>query len=254
MLSIQLSSSERQELQQIRRIQSDPRSEKALAALLSAEGDSVPEIAKKLKRHHHTIRSWLKGYKEFGVAGLNRKYSPGRPSTRKAQIEPFLGQLLCDSPESHGYQRNCWTIEMLRHEHEKHYEQKVSKDSIKRALKDLGYSYKKAKARPPASAPTKEEKIKKVNEAIHEIQKIITEANPENKQGCEPEDKPKIEFEIFIADESHFSTQPYLPRGWFKKRCSHDYSYTQKEGELLRFRCVTDQGWELLLEKRKKRE
>jgi transposase len=237
MLSIQLDDDERQILVQIRRATSDPRSEKALAVLLLSDGNTVPAIANQLKRHHHTIRDWLKRYKKYGLHGLARKFSPGRPSIRKNKIEPFIEGLIGEPPENHGYQRNCWTIEMLRCEYDKYTGKKTSVDSIKRALKDLGYSYKRAKATPPANSPAKEEKIARIGEITDEIQRIISEA----------------EFDIFAIDESHFSTQPYLPRGWFKKRYPHAYSYTQKKGELFSFRCITDQGWEFLLEKRKVR-
>ena len=45
-------------------------SEKALMALLSNEGKSIPEIALMLKRNQHTIRDWLKRYKTQGIKGM----------------------------------------------------------------------------------------------------------------------------------------------------------------------------------------
>ena len=162
MLKIKLTNNEIKILRKIRRVTSDPRSEKALSVLLLNEGLSVPSIAKHLKRHHHTIRSWVTSYKVHGVAGFERSYSPGRPSIRKIKIAPFIEGLLNQAPESFGYQRNCWTVEMLRSEYEKSTQDTTSVDSIKRALKDLGFSYKKAKAAVPFSAPTKMKKIKHI--------------------------------------------------------------------------------------------
>ena len=238
MLTIKLSDNEFKILTKLRRATSDPRSEKALAVLLLNESQGVPAIAKQLKRHHHTIRAWVKSYKRHGIAGFERNFSPGRPSTRKIQIVPFIRDLLAQDPESRGYQRNSWTAEMLRGEYEKFFQQNTSIDSIKRALKDLGYSYKKAKATTPANSPTKIEKLDRISEVLSEINELISES----------------EFDVYAVDESHFSTQPYIPRGWFKKRNQHVYSYAQKEGEFLSFRCITDKGFEILLEKRKIRQ
>jgi transposase len=66
----------------------------------------------------------------------------------------------------------------------------------------------KASGRPRPSktvsplAPSPEEKLASVKATIKAIAKLL-------------EQKP---CEIFTSDESHFSTEPYLVRGWFKKR------------------------------------
>lgn len=240
MIAIQLDKVTLKKLLNIRRTRPGIMAEKALAVILSSEGNSIPSIAKQLKRHHHTVRDWLKRYQEHGIEGFDRKYSPGRPSTRKQEIEPFIKSLIDDPPETYGYQRNCWTLEMLRCEYEKYSSKKTSLDSIKRSLKDLGYSYKKAKAAIPDNAPTKDEKLVRINEISAEIKQFISDS--------------EIETDVFAIDESHFSTQPYLPRGWFKKRYSNTYTYSEKKGEFFYFRCITNQGWEFLLEKRKIRQ
>lgn len=238
MLSVSLNKEDQKNLERIRQNTSDPKSEKALAILLSNEGSSVPTIARRLKRHHHTIRDWLKRYMASGIDGLEREYSSGRPSFRKAKIEPFVENLIKEAPKKHGYQRSYWTVEMMRHEFEKQFKQKISTDSIKRTLKDLGYTFKRAKATLPEGSPTKEEKLSRVNEILNEVQELISQGG----------------WDVFSVDESHFSTQAYLPRGWFKKRYPRSYCFAQKEGELFSFRCATDRGWEILLEKRKVRK
>ena len=78
----------------------------------------------------------------------------------------------------------------------------VSGDTVTRALNDMGYSYKRPTKTVPARAPTKKEKAERIQSMIEEIKGILS----------------KGETEIYALDESHFSTEPYLVRGWFKKR------------------------------------
>lgn len=50
---------------------------------MSADGQSVADISSSLRRNPHTVRDWLKRYKSFGLSGLSRKFSPGRPDNKK---------------------------------------------------------------------------------------------------------------------------------------------------------------------------
>lgn len=78
----------------------------------------------------------------------------------------------------------------------------VSEDTVTRALKGMGYRYKRPGKSVGINAPTREEKAAEVQKIIAEIQALQTRGD------CE----------IFALDESHFSTEPYLVRGWQKKR------------------------------------
>ena len=59
--------------------------------------------------------------------------------------------------------------------------------------------YKRFSRTTPQNAPTTIEKKKKVGEIVERIK----QEPPEN-------------IEILFLDESHFSNQPYVSRGWFK--------------------------------------
>ncbi len=78
----------------------------------------------------------------------------------------------------------------------------VSGDTVTRALKAMGYSYKRPTKTVSARAPDKKEKTERVKVMVEEIKGILSTG----------------ETEIYALDESHFSTEPYLVRGWFKKR------------------------------------
>ena len=77
----------------------------------------------------------------------------------------------------------------------------------------MGYVYKRPSKTTPGHASTKEEKQDTVKKMVQEILKTIDQK----------------ESVIYTLDESHFSTEPYLVQGWFKKRLPPQDSNTKKE-------------------------
>ena len=110
MIRIQLTDKQRLKLEGFRKQASTKDSEKALMALLSNDGKSVPEIALMLKRNQHTIRDWLKRYKFQGINGLRRNFSPGRPNTMRKKIKLYIEKIIGNSPLDHGYQDSTWSV------------------------------------------------------------------------------------------------------------------------------------------------
>ena len=201
MIRIKLLASQMKELNEIRRKTDDPRNERILAILMSNDGMSPPQIAKQIKRHYNTVVDWLKRYMKHGADGLMRRYSPGRPSERNTILAPIMDECLTCRPGDYGYPEQAWDTALIK----KHCLEKsgrlFSTDTIERALHDAGYVYKRPRKSVPEIAPTKEEKLAKVMDIIKDIQEIIG----------------KQDAEIFALDESHFSTEPYVVRGWRKR-------------------------------------
>ena len=162
----------------------------------------VSQIAQTLKRNPHTVRDWLKRYNDSGLKGLNRKYSPGRPDEKRAQLKEHIQEVLCDSPVEHGCQDHVWSVPLIVHDAAIKLNLSVSGNTVTRALKAMGYSYKRPTKTVSARAPDKKEKTDRVKVMVEEIKGILSTG----------------ETEIYALDESHFSTEPYLVRGWFKKR------------------------------------
>jgi len=202
MIKIRLSSENRAEIESFRRQASSRNSEKALMILTSAEGQSVPQIAKILKRNPHTVRDWLKRYRDHGIKGLKRRFSPGRPDRKRRELIRHIESIISDSPTSHGYQDNAWTVPLIAYDATKKLGITISKDTVIRALKDMGYTYKRPSKTVPGTAPSRQEKQLTIRKMVDEIKDL-------SKQE---------ECVIYALDESHFSTEPYLVRGWLKKR------------------------------------
>jgi len=174
MIRVQLTKNQQEAIEKFRRQASSKDSEKALMVLMSADGSNVSEISTLLRRNPHTVRNWLKRYKKRDLAGLSRKFSPGRPNEKRNAVKGHIKEIISQSPE---YVDRVWTVPLITHDIKKKLAISISNDTVIRALKDLGYSYKRPSKTMPAKAPTREEKI-----------------------------------------GSHFSTEPYLVKGWFFKR------------------------------------
>ena len=202
MITVSINKVQRQELERFRTLASSKNSEKALMVLLSSEGKSVSQIADTLKRNPHTVRDWLKRYNADGLKGLSRKYSSGRPDEKRAKLKNHIREILRDSPVDHGYKDQVWSVPLIVYDAASKLNLSVSGDTVTRALNDMGYSYKRPTKTVPARAPTKKEKAERIQSMIEEIKDILSEGDTE----------------IYALDESHFSTEPYLVRGWFKKR------------------------------------
>ncbi|MFA5906596.1 MAG: IS630 family transposase [Desulfobacula sp.] len=233
MIKIHLTNDQHQEIEAFRKQASSKNSEKASMVLLSNDGKSVSDIALMLKRNHHTVRNWLKRYKAKGIKGLNCNFSPGRPGDLRKKARHHLENIIGEPPISYGYQDRTWTVPLITFEINKTFNMNASTKTVTRALIDMGYVYKRPSKTVPGNAPDKEEKQKSVKEMVQEILRIID----------------REESIIYALDESHFSTEPYLVRGWFKKRWPPSDVHPQKERES-HLRWVFEyQNTKILLEK-----
>jgi len=216
MIRVQINQEEQRELERYRRQSSSRNSEKALMVLMNAGGDSAEAIAKKLQRNPHTVRMWLKRYLAGGIRGLERRFPPGRPPDKREQSKSVIEGILAKSPQEAGYPDLVWSIPLICHHLQVAYGIQVSEDTVIRGLKSLGYTYKRPCKTVPPQAPSVQEKRAAIEEMIRAIEKLLRER----------------ECEVLILDESHFSTEPYLVRGWFKKRWPPSDSRFQKKRKL----------------------
>ncbi len=232
-IRITLSEEELSELKAFRKQASSKDSEKALMVLMNDEGKNAVEIAKILKRHAHTVRDWIKRFREHGIEGLSRKYSPGRPPEKRDKSKEALKEMLLHSPEKYGYLDTVWTIALIVNALQEHFNEKVSIDTVDRALHDMGYSYKRPSKKPSSNNISKEEKKKAFDKTLEQIKALS------KRESCE----------IYAMDETHFSTEPYLVRGWFLKKRTTSNRHAQKTRRNHVFWRLKSQDEEALLEK-----
>lgn len=199
MIRISLSEEEKAALKQLRLNKTSSIGERAHYVLLSNDGKSVPEIAHYLSRNGHTIRLWLQRYITDGIKGLKTRKNPGRPAKKAPIIDSHIQNLLNKSPQDYGYQEAGWHINILRDWFEKQGV-KACDNTLLKSLNKLGFVYKRFSKTLPSNSPSTDEKKARVAEIVDAISKTT-----------------ETDMEILFADESHFSNQPYVNRGWFKR-------------------------------------
>jgi transposase len=156
MICLALSAEEKAQVEQARR--SRPQiAERCHYILLSAEGWSVPEIARHLDRNEHTIRTWLKAYQASGLPGLQNTPQPGRPATTGQGVTAQLEPLLAPSPRHFGYMEDGWTVDLIRQYLVQHMGD-VSDATVRRHLQAGGWVYKRFAKTMPRNAPSPEKK------------------------------------------------------------------------------------------------
>jgi transposase len=200
-VKLALSEQEKTELEYLQINGSNLLRERSLAILHCAQGKKLTWIADALNRRILTIRSWIDSFRKHGISGLSRAYSPGRPSFRKKNLLPELRECLSKSPRDYGFFEDVWTLNLLKTHFKKQFNRDFSASTITRLLKDEGYSFKRPKKSMPANAPSKEEKLRQVQQIAQEILAL----------------KDNQETIVLFLDESHFSTEPYVIRGWHKR-------------------------------------
>ena len=117
--------------------------------LFSSEALSIDEIAAKVGYHRESVRLVIKGFNEKGVSvlekGLKSPHNPQR--TFSEENAQNLKELLRYSPREFEKASSLWTLELLA---EVSFEQglsarKVSYETIRTTLKELGVNWKRAK-------------------------------------------------------------------------------------------------------------
>ena len=152
MICLVLSSEETAHLEQARRTRPQI-AERCHYVVLNAEGWSVPQIAQRLDRNEHTIRTWLKAYQTAGLQGLHNTPQPGRPATKAQRVTAHLESLLAQSPSHFGYSEEGWTVDLLRDYLAQHTGD-VSDATVRRQLQAGAWVSKRFAKTVPRNAPT----------------------------------------------------------------------------------------------------
>jgi transposase len=156
MIRIVLSVQEQAQLEQTRRTRPQL-AERCHYVLLNAQGWSVPQIARRLDRNEHTIRTWLKAYRTAGLTGLSNTPPSGRPATLGQRVSAQLEQLLAHSPTHFGYIEDGWTVDLLR-DYLAQHQDAASDATVRRQLQAGDWVYKRFAKTVPRTAPTAEKK------------------------------------------------------------------------------------------------
>lgn len=115
------------------------------AVLWSEEGRSVGEIAGLLRVHVSTVWRWFADYRRFGIKGLEVEKPAGRARLIDEDGEAALEEALRHNPRDLGYVFTRWTLPTLIEYLYERVHVRVSIDTVRRAMRRLGYRFKRPK-------------------------------------------------------------------------------------------------------------
>jgi len=145
MRGFRLTAPQRHALRQLAKASPDGReARRALALLDLAGGESVTGVAGRYGVSRETVYLWAARLGTAARLGDRLRDAPrsGRPSRAGAAAETLLRAALPMGPRRHGYRHPAWTMPLLQH-HLRRQGVEASLTTIRRALRRLGYRWKR---------------------------------------------------------------------------------------------------------------
>jgi len=122
------------------------RSAKQIMAVLAViDGTLYSTIAATLKISEESIRLWVKAFLLKGVKSFKYKKPPGKPSKLTKTQRKQLDKLIIQGPQKAGFSGACWRSPMIQWLIYEKFGVEYSVYYIPQLLKNMGFSYQKAK-------------------------------------------------------------------------------------------------------------
>ena len=114
------------------------------AAWMRKMGMSIREIAGRLFKSYSTVRDWLVKLHRRGPRGrLNRSSGRRKRILNNAILKGIRGWL-SEEPEKYGFKSGCWHLDMIKVVLERDYGAICSDRTLRRTLRKIHFSYRKA--------------------------------------------------------------------------------------------------------------
>jgi transposase len=114
------------------------------ALLLVADGTRPEEAAASLGCSRASVYNWLAAWRGAGLAGVVEAAHPQPVPAHTAPLEALLGALLREDPQHRGHHATGWTIPLL-HGEARAAGLAVSEHTVRRAVRRLGWRWKRPK-------------------------------------------------------------------------------------------------------------
>jgi transposase len=148
MARINLTHSQRQELQHLARRGRDARMARWAQGLLWLDqGEHPIAVAQRLEVTRESVYAWVRRLKHQEGRPLAEKLMEqpcsGRPREKRQAVQELVHLVMDTQPSQYGYQAEGWTAALLRHHLETTEGIEVSDATVRRCLKGLGYRWKR---------------------------------------------------------------------------------------------------------------
>jgi len=118
---------------------------KIIAILSLAEGLPTVKIGNLLHVSAESVRLWLGAFLLQGINSIEIKKSPGRPPKLTKTQKKELAEIIDKGPSEAGFLSNCWRSPMIQNLIYEKYRVFYSVHYISQLLKNMGFSYQKAR-------------------------------------------------------------------------------------------------------------
>jgi transposase len=172
---------------------------KILTILAVVEGHAYNLISEILKVSEESIRLWIRDFLLKGPEGLIARKSPGRPSKLTKTQKKELDRIITEGPAAAGFPGACWRSPMIQALIYEKFGVFYSVHYIAQLLKNMGFSYQKAKFVSDHKDPEKRNEW--IEKTWPEIIKLAAEKNAH----------------ILFGDEASFPQWGSLTYTWAKK-------------------------------------
>ncbi len=119
--------------------------QRATALLLLAEQVPVPTVAARVGAGVSTVYGWLQAFLAQQFASLVYRRSPGRSPKLTPSQKQRLATLISAGPEAAGYATGCWNSAAVQDLIQREFGVLYSVAYVAELLKNLGFSYQKAR-------------------------------------------------------------------------------------------------------------
>jgi transposase len=148
MAVVKLKAREVVQLEELLQTATDARKlQRAQALLWLDEGESVEEVADRLRVTQQSVYNWITRFGRRAGQGVEGRVADGsrrgRPRTALGIIDPLLDPLIDMDPRELGYLATIWSAALLQHYLARVQQRKVSTKSISRALTRLRIGWKR---------------------------------------------------------------------------------------------------------------
>jgi len=124
---------------------------RAQALLWLDEGESVAEIADRLRLSRQVIYTWMTQFHARQGFDITARVAPGarsgRPRTVQGRIEPLIAAVIACDPRDLGYRSTVWTAPLLTPYLQEEQALSVSRPSVSRALARLARRWQRPRHR-----------------------------------------------------------------------------------------------------------
>lgn len=146
MVALRLTARDREQLAETARSSSDARETRRALALLDLDaGESATRVAQRFRVGRSTVYDWITRWQTAERPRDDRLRDAarsGRPPTTRDAAQEVLREVMPTAPLDHGYRHPAWTTPLLV-AHLNRQGLAASTTTVRRAVRDLGYRWKR---------------------------------------------------------------------------------------------------------------